>query len=73
MKNKISYLKDQMIAETQNKIKVIIQNSIVDVCKWYNICKSLGQIKTVDSTKEINVVIKTKFNHESGDAEIEKL
>ena len=52
-----------MIVEAQKQqIKVRINNTMVDVCKWSDIGKSFKQYSSPDIARKMNTITKTQFS-----------
>ena len=69
--NILDYLKTHMIAEAQKEqIKVMINNTIVDVCKWSDIGNSFKQYSSPDIAMKMNIITKTQFSIDNKTEEI---
>ena len=51
-----------MIVEAQKKIKVRINNTMVDVCQWSDIGNSFKQNTSPDIAMKKNIITKTQFS-----------
>ena len=59
----LDYLNPRMIVEPQKqKIKVRINNIMVDVCKWSDIENSFKQYSSPEIVMKMNIITKTQFS-----------